>query len=87
MTFPLIVDPLYGRREELMLSEFKRSYREKPGRSERPLLGRLALHAEAIDFPSDPEAPEERQRVESAIPKDLARVLKQLAKVRPPRKR
>ena len=85
--FPLIVDPLYGRREGLMLSEFKRSYREKPGRSERPLLGRLALHAEAIDFPSDPEAPEERQRVESAIPKDLARVLKQLAKVRPPRKR
>ena len=85
--FPLIVDPLYGRREALMLSEFKHSYREKPGRSERPLLDRLALHAEAIEFPSDPEASQERQRVEVELPKDLTRVLKQLRKVRPPRRR
>lgn len=85
--FPLVVDPLYGRREALMLSEFKHSYREKPGRSERPLLGRLALHAEAIEFPSDPDAELERQRIEAELPKDLTRVLKQLRKVRPPRRR
>jgi len=85
--FPLVVDPTYGRRGELLLSEFKHSYKDKRGRTERPLLGRLALHAEAIEFPSDPGAPEERQRVESEIPKDMARVLKQLGKVRPPRKR
>ena len=85
--FPLVVDPLYGRRSGLMLSEFKYNYRPKRGYSERPLLGRLALHAESIEFSSDPGAPEERQRVESTVPKDLTRVLKQLAKVRPPRRR
>ncbi|MCH2104313.1 MAG: RluA family pseudouridine synthase [Planctomycetes bacterium] len=85
--FPLVVDPLYGRRSGLMLSEFKHNYRPKRGYSERPLLGRLALHAESIEFSSDPGAPEERQRVDSAVPKDLTRVLKQLAKVRPPRRR
>jgi len=85
--FPLVVDPVYGRRSGLLLSEFKLNYREKRGHSERPLLSRLALHAEAIDFPCDPEDPDKRQRVETPIPKDLARVLKQLAKVRPPRHR
>ena len=85
--FPLVVDPLYGRRSELMLSEFKHSYREKRGHSERPLLLRLSLHAEAIEFPCDPQDGERRQRVEAAVPKDLTRVLKQLAKVRPPRRR
>ena len=85
--FPLVVDPAYGRRSELLLSEFKHSYREKRGHPERPLLDRLALHAEAIEFPCDPSEPERRERVEAPVPKDLARVLKQLAKVRPPRKR
>ena len=85
--FPLIVDPNYGRRSELLLSEFKHNYREKRGHSERPLLTRLSLHAEAIEFPCDPGDPEKRQRVEALLPKDLARVLKQLAKVRPPRRR
>ena len=85
--FPLVVDPVYGRRDELMLSEFKHNYREKRGHSERPLLRRLSLHAEAVEFPCDPRVPERRVRVESAVPKDLKRVLKQLGKVRPPRQR
>lgn len=85
--FPLVVDPLYGRRSELKLSDFKLNYREKRGYKERPLLSRLSLHAEAIEFPCDPAAPDQRQRVEAAVPKDLTRVLKQLAKVRPPRRR
>jgi len=85
--FPLVVDPVYGRRSELLLSEFKHNYRAKRGHSERPILSRLSLHAEAIDFPCDPEDPDKRQRVETPIPKDLARVLKQLGKVRPPRRR
>jgi len=98
--FPLAVDPLYGRRDELLLSEFKRGYRPKPGRTERPLLGRLALHAAGLDLPhASPLAPfeaveglaitQEGDRLQVALepPKDLAQTLRQLAKYSPPRRR
>jgi RluA family pseudouridine synthase len=85
--FPLVVDPLYGRRDAFLLSDFKRSYREKKGSVERPLLSRLSLHAEAIEFPCAPEEPKRRERVEAEVPKDMRQVLKQLGKVRPPRRR
>ncbi|MHC4376854.1 MAG: RluA family pseudouridine synthase [Planctomycetota bacterium] len=49
--FPLLVDPVYGRRSEFLLSEVKRDYKLKPGRTERPLIDHLTLHAEAIAFP------------------------------------
>jgi RluA family pseudouridine synthase len=78
--FPLAVDPQYGRREALALSDFKRGYRRKPGTSERPLIDRLTLHARAIEFPR--VEGQGRVRVESPIPADLARTLKQLAKFR-----
>jgi RluA family pseudouridine synthase len=78
--FPLAVDPVYGRRKALALSEFKLNYRKKRGHVEHPLIDRLTLHAAAIEFPSSTG---ERVRVESPVPRDLARVLKQLAKVRP----
>jgi len=80
LAFPLAVDPVYGRRKALVLSEIKRGYRQKRGHIEHPLIDRLTLHAAAIEFPSSTGA---RVRVESPIPRDLARVLKQLAKVRP----
>jgi 23S rRNA pseudouridine1911/1915/1917 synthase len=80
--FPLVVDPVYGRRDALLLSEFKRGYRPKRGRSEGPLIDRLTLHAHRIGFPAADGALRE---VEAPVPKDLARVLKQLAKVRPSR--
>ena len=81
--FPLAVDPQYGRRKELKLSEIKAGYRAKPGRVEGPLIERLTLHAAAIEFPA---ADGSRRRVESPLPRDFERVLKQLAKVRPPRR-
>ena len=43
--FPLAVDPTYGRRSALALSEIKPGYRHKPGRAELPLIDRLTLHA------------------------------------------
>jgi 23S rRNA pseudouridine1911/1915/1917 synthase len=49
--FPLVVDPLYGRRSSFLLSEFKRGYRSKKGRAERPLMDRLTLHADTLAFP------------------------------------
>jgi 23S rRNA-/tRNA-specific pseudouridylate synthase len=79
--FPLAVDPLYGRRDELLLSNVKAGYRAKPGRPERPLIERLTLHAAAIELPSPRDAAR-TIRVEAPLPKDLSQLLKQLAKVR-----
>lgn len=85
--FPLAVDALYGRRESLKLSDFKRGYRPKPGRVERPLLPRLALHARSLAFPRPGAAPDAPPLVvESPLPQDLEKTLRQLAKVRPPRR-
>ncbi|MCY2960366.1 MAG: RluA family pseudouridine synthase [Planctomycetota bacterium] len=80
--FPLAVDPYYGRRNSLSLSDIKRDYRKKPGHIETPLIDRLTLHAREIEFPRVEGIG--RIRVESPIPKDLARALKQLAKFRAP---
>jgi RluA family pseudouridine synthase len=44
---PIVGDALYGGRP-LLLSNLKRGYRLKPNTSERPLLGRVALHAEKL---------------------------------------
>ena len=81
--FPLAVDSAYGRRNELFLSQVKRGYRPKPGRPEGALIRRLTLHAAAITFPRVASA--ELVTVEAPLPRDFERVLKQLAKVRPPR--
>jgi 23S rRNA pseudouridine1911/1915/1917 synthase len=83
--FPLVVDPLYGRRRALALSEIKAGYRPKPGRAESPLLDRSSLHSLEIEFPL-PSDPARAVRVQSPLPRDLARTIKQLGKVRPPRR-
>ena len=77
--FPLAVDPLYGRRTALTLSEIKAGYRPKPGRTEAPLIQRLTLHAHRLAFPTSRG---QFVAVEAPLPRDLARVLKQLEKVR-----
>lgn len=78
--FPLMVDRFYGRRDALMLSEIKRGYRAKKGSVERPLMDRLTLHAEHIRWVDPLDGSPRSAR--SPVPKDLARTLKQLAKVR-----
>jgi RluA family pseudouridine synthase len=83
--FPLVVDPLYGRRKAFALSEFKSGYRKKPGRVEPALIDRLSLHASQITFPVVGES-ERSVSVDAPLPRDFARVLKQLAKVRPPKR-
>jgi 23S rRNA-/tRNA-specific pseudouridylate synthase len=77
--FPLAVDPLYGRRTAMTLSEIKASYRPKPGRREAPLIERLSLHAQRLAFPSSKG---QRVVVEAPLPGDFERLLKQLDKVR-----
>lgn len=44
---PILGDTLYGG-SPLLLSRLKRDYRLKPGRIERPLISRVALHAEQL---------------------------------------
>jgi 23S rRNA pseudouridine1911/1915/1917 synthase len=83
--FPLAVDPLYGRRKELLLSELKSGYRKKPGQVETPLVARLTLHAAQLEIPSVAE-PGQVVRIQAPLPSDLARTIKQLSKVRPPRR-
>lgn len=84
--FPLVVDPLYGRRKSLALSDFKAGYRPKPGRAEVPLIDRLTLHARLLELDSLSE-PGRHLAVEAPLPRDFERVLKQLSKVRAPRAR
>jgi 23S rRNA pseudouridine1911/1915/1917 synthase len=79
--FPLAVDPIYGRRRSLSLSEIKSDYRKKLGQLEHPLIDRLTLHALRIEFASP--SGRGRTAVEAPLPRDFERVLRQLAKVRP----
>jgi RluA family pseudouridine synthase len=78
--YPLTVDAFYGHRKALALSEIKPGYRKKPGRAETPLIERLTLHSAALEFPAVGDT--RRVRVEAPLPRDLERVLKQLARVR-----
>ncbi|MDE0896356.1 MAG: RluA family pseudouridine synthase, partial [Planctomycetota bacterium] len=80
--FPLAVDTLYGRRDDLKLSDIKARYRSKPGRPERSLIGRLTLHALEIDLP-DPSDEGKRLVVQVPLPTDFQRITRQLAKVGP----
>jgi RluA family pseudouridine synthase len=47
---PIVGDSLYGGRP-IFLSSLKHNYVLKKGREERPLMGRVALHAEQLDLP------------------------------------
>ena len=85
--FPLVVDPMYsGRppRTAIYLSELKPGYQPKPGRTERPLITRQALHAHRLEFdlPPDETAVPKRIRVEASLPNDMETVLKMLRKYR-----
>ena len=77
---PLLVDPLYGQREEFLLSSIKRKYRDY-GREERPLIDRLTLHAAKLVITHP--ATGERMTFEAELPKDFRAVLNQLRKLRP----
>lgn len=73
---PIVCDRHYGSAEPLLLSKLKRGY-VPSRREERPLLARLALHAERLRL-SGPRGPLE---LEAPLPKDLKVTLKQLRKL------
>ena len=80
MAHPLLVDPAYGGHDALFLSELKPGYKRKRDQPERPLLGRLSLHAERIAL--DHPVTGERVEIEAPLPKDLSLALKYLRKYR-----
>lgn len=49
LRLPPVGDSMYGGRP-LLLSTLKSDYRLKPGHTERPLIGRPALHAERVEI-------------------------------------
>ncbi len=72
---PIVAEALYGSERGLYLSHLKRSYKPGP-RPERPLIGRLALHAASLKL----EHPVDRTplRIEAPLPDDFALALKAL---------
>lgn len=66
--FPIVGDALYGGRP-LLLSQLKPDYRLKPNKTEKPLLDRVALHAESLTVvhPSEGRA----VTIQAPLAKDL----------------
>ena len=71
----MVGDELYGGKK-LWLSRLKRDYRLKPGHEERPLLSRVALHAEELTLPHP--ATGQTVTVVAPWPKDLKVAVKYL---------
>lgn len=68
---PLSVDPRYGYREELNLSEFKQDYRDKPFQEERPLIERISLHWSQLER-------DDGEDIQVSKPEDMEISIKQL---------
>jgi len=73
--FPVVGDELYGGKK-LWLSRLKRDFRLKPGREERPLIARVALHAAELTLVHPVTA--ETVTIKSEWPKDLKVAVKYL---------
>ena len=73
--YPVVADELYGGKK-LWLSRMKRDFRLKPGREERPLISRAALHAEELALPHPVTG--EPVVIRSEWPKDLRVAVKYL---------
>ena len=71
----IVGDELYGGKP-LWLSRLKKDFRLKPGREERPLLARAALHVEELSLPHPVTG--ETVTIKSEWPKDLKVALKYL---------
>jgi RluA family pseudouridine synthase len=79
MGMPLLVDALYGDSEAFYLSQAKGNYHASRRHEERPLIGRLTLHAEQIQF-THPGTGQTVQ-FQSPLPRDFRAVLTQLRKL------
>jgi 23S rRNA pseudouridine1911/1915/1917 synthase len=75
---PIVCDPVYGDGKPVLVSAIKSKYKlAKTEESERPILGRLALHAFKLVFLGTDGKP---VTLEAPLPKDIRATLQQLAK-------
>lgn len=83
LRLPMVGDEVYGG-APLWLSTLKQDYHLKPGKTERPLIARVALHAEQLTVRqpgvdgSTSETNGESVRIEAPWPKDLTVAVKYL---------
>jgi RluA family pseudouridine synthase len=75
--FPVVADKLYSGKP-LWLSRLKRDYKPNKNEDERPLIARVALHAEQLTI--DHPVTKEPLVINSPLPKDFSVALKYLRK-------
>lgn len=76
---PIVCDPYYGDGQPILVSSLKKNFKlAKDVLEERPILGRLALHASALGFT---DLSGEAVTIEAPLPKDLRATLQQLDKL------
>lgn len=79
---PIVCDELYGDGKPFFLSDIKKKYKlSEKDEEERPLLGRLALHARRLEFK---KADGKEIIAEASLPKDIAACVNQLNKLPTP---
>jgi 23S rRNA pseudouridine1911/1915/1917 synthase len=76
---PIVVDPLYGDGKPVFVSSLKKNYNHSGFEEEKPILGRLGLHAAKLSF-ADQNG--KLFAIEADMPKDLRALLSQLRKNR-----
>lgn len=75
---PLMVDDVYGESSEFYLSSIKKKYNLKKGEEERPIITRLTMHAETLEF--DDPLSGKTISVTAEFPKDFRVALQLLQK-------
>jgi RluA family pseudouridine synthase len=73
---PVVADSMYGDGKPFFLSEIKTKYKPKEDEPERPLMGRLALHAQSLQVRHP--VTKEMIKIESSLPKDFEISIKYL---------
>lgn len=75
---PIVCDPLYGDGKPVLVSSLKSKFKlSKSEEEERPILGRLALHAFQLSFE---DIDGKTIHLEAPVPKDMRATLQQLEK-------
>ena len=75
---PIVCDPLYGDGKPVLVSSLKSKFKlSKDVEEERPILGRLALHAFQLSFT---DMDDDLVSIEAPLPKDMRATIQQLQK-------
>jgi 23S rRNA pseudouridine955/2504/2580 synthase/23S rRNA pseudouridine1911/1915/1917 synthase len=74
---PILCDALYGDGKAFFVSSLKKKYKHSEFEEEKPILGRLALHASRLSFT---DAHGKTYILEAEMPKDMRALLSQMRK-------